>query len=71
MKIIQIEYNLTNGESGLLFKTGNAQEVNDYLIEYFTQLELAEKLSNGAYKVFESKYSYDKMIDNYIKIFNE
>lgn len=62
---------VTNGESGLLFKIGNANEVKDCLIKYFTQPELAEKLSNGAYNVFESKYSYDKMIDNYIKIFNE
>lgn len=62
---------ITDGESGLLFKTGNAQEVKEHMIKYFTQPELAEKLSNGAYKVFESRYSYDNMIGNYLKIFNE
>lgn len=62
---------ITDGESGLLFKIGNAIEVKEHLIKYFTQPELLKKLSNGAYKVFESRYCYNKMIDNYIKIFNE
>lgn len=62
---------ITDGESGLLFKTGNAGEVKKHLITYFTQPQLAEMLSNGAYKVFESKYCYSKMIENYIRIFSE
>ena len=62
---------ITDGESGLLFKTGNAGEVKKHLITYFTQPQLAEMLSNGAYKVFESTYSYSKMIENYIRIFSE
>lgn len=62
---------ITNGESGLLFKTGNTNEVKEHLITYFTQPEIAAKLSQGAYKVFETKYSYNKMIDNYERIFNE
>ena len=62
---------ITDGESGLLFKTGNASEVKEHLITYFTRPELEERLSNGAYKVFDSKYSYEKMIDNYERIFCE
>ena len=62
---------VTDGESGHLFKTGNAGEVKEILITYFTQPELTEKVSDRAYKVFNSKYSYENMIDNYIRIFNE
>ena len=62
---------VSNGESGLLFKTGNAKEVKEHLIAYFTQPALVEKLSDGAYKVFDSKYSYSNMIESYIRIFSE
>ena len=62
---------IKNRESGLLFETGNASEVKKLMITYFTQPELVEKLSDGAYKVFNSKYNYNKMIENYEKIFNK
>lgn len=62
---------ITNGESGLLFKTCNTNEVKEHLITYLTQPEIAKKLSQGAYKVFETKYSYSNMINGYTDIFNE
>lgn len=62
---------INDGESGLLFKIGNAGEVKEHLITYFTQPHLAAKLSDGAYKIFNSRYSYSKMIENYIRIFSE
>lgn len=62
---------VTDNESALLFKIGDATQVKNHLITLLTQPELATRLSNGAYKIFEAKYSYSKMINNYEDIFNE
>ncbi len=62
---------VTNNESGLLFKTGDAVEVKKHLITLLSQPELATRLSDCAYKVFDKKYSYNTMINNYETIFNE
>lgn len=60
-----------NEKSALLFKTEDADEVKKHITTIIDNPELAKIISEGAFKEYEAKYSYEEIIDNYTKIFNE
>lgn len=55
--------------SALLFKTKCAVEVKEHIKTIIDTPELAQNISDGAYREFEAKYSYKNVIDRYTEIF--
>ena len=60
-----------DGESALLFQVKNADEVKQHIITILDYPEIAIKISEGAFKMYNAKYSYKDVIDKYIAILDK
>lgn len=57
--------------SALLFETKNATELYGHIKRLLDNPKLGEELSNKAFNDFTANYSYQDMLNRYIRIFNE
>lgn len=62
---------VTENEDALMFTTKNAEELKTCLLRMYSDNDLKKAISLAAKETYEKNYSYDKMIDEYIKILNK
>lgn len=61
---------ITHGKNGFLFEKGNASELKEYLELLLSDEKLRKKIGENARKRIEEKYTFTKIADEYLKLFN-
>ena len=62
---------ITNEENGLLFESGNVEELKDQIVRIYNDRKFGEKLAeNLNIKVLDS-FTVDKIIPQYEKLYSE
>lgn len=61
---------ITHGKDGFLFDTGNVSELNRYLEILLDDERLRKSIGTSARKKVEENYTFEKVADKYIDIFN-
>lgn len=62
---------ITHGKDGFLFETGNVSELKKYLELLLESSELRREIGKNARKTIEEKYTFAKVADQYIALFNK
>jgi len=62
---------ITQGYNGFLFEKENVDELKKYLELLLTSSELRKKIGENARKTVEDKYTFTKIADEYLKVFND
>jgi len=60
-----------NGRCALLFKTGNAQDLAEKIVQLAKDANLRQQLGQKARKRVEEKYSLGKFIENYDRLYQQ
>ena len=62
---------ITHGKDGFLFKKENVNELKKYLELYLSDGKLRRKIGENARKTVEEKYTFEKIADSYLKLYEE
>lgn len=62
---------ITHGEDGFLFETGDVSKLKEYLEMLLENSELRREIGKNARKTVEEKYTFAKVADQYISLFNK
>lgn len=62
---------ITHGKDGFLFETGNASELKKCLELLLEDAKLRKRIGRNARKTIEIKYTFGKVANRYITLFNE
>lgn len=62
---------ITPGYDGFLFEKENVEELKRYLELLIGDKELRKRIGGNARKTVEEKYTFDKVADSYLKLFEE
>ncbi|RLC74321.1 MAG: hypothetical protein DRI61_16895 [Chloroflexi bacterium] len=60
---------ITHGHDGFLFEKGNAYELKKYLELCLSDKKLRTKMGKNARKTVEERYTFEKIADRYINLF--
>lgn len=62
---------ITHGKDGYLFEKGNITQLKEFLELLIENLDLREKLGRKARKTIEEKYTFEKIADMYLQLYEE
>ena len=62
---------ITHGRDGFLFKAGNVSQLKEYLELLLEDEELRKRIGKNARKTVEEKYTFEKVADSYLKLYEE
>ena len=62
---------ITHGKDGFLFEIGNVSELKKYLELLLGDMELRKRIGKNARKTIEEKYTFKKVADSYLKLYEE
>lgn len=62
---------ITHGHDGFLFERGNVSELKKYLELCIPNKDLRKKMGINARKTVEEKYTFEKVADHYLKLYEE
>lgn len=62
---------ITHGKDGYLFEKGNVAQLQEFLALLISNSELREKLGRSARKTIEEKYTFGKIADMYLRLYEE
>jgi len=62
---------ITHGYDGFLFERENIEELKEYLEILLSDNILREKMGRNARKTIEEKFTFEKVADRYLEVFNE
>lgn len=62
---------ITHGKDGFLFEAGNVFELKKYLELLLEDEKLRKRIGKNARRTVEERYTFEKVADSYIKLFEE
>ncbi|MBT9146139.1 MAG: N-acetyl-alpha-D-glucosaminyl L-malate synthase [candidate division WS2 bacterium] len=62
---------ITQGYDGFLFEKGNIDELKEYLELHLSDGKLRKIIGKNARKTVEEKYTFEKVADHYLKLYEE
>lgn len=62
---------ISNGENGLLFESGNVEELKAQIIRIYNDRKFGEKLAENLHKKVLDSFTVDKIIPQYEKLYSE
>ena len=62
---------ISNGENGLLFESGNVEELKEQIIRIYNDRKFGEKLAENLHKKVLDPFTADKIIPQYEKLYSE
>jgi len=61
---------ITHGYNGFLFEKSNVNELRKYLELYLSDEGLRREIGSNARKTIKEKYTFEKAVDSYLKLYN-
>ncbi|MEM2930822.1 MAG: glycosyltransferase family 4 protein [Thermoproteota archaeon] len=70
-KIPGVSEIVKDGETGILIEPGNIRHLSEALNRLLEDKDYAERIKNNAYNFVRNHYSWDRVAEEYFKIYNE